>query len=167
MIKEWLVHAVQSFPPELATVLLAALPVTEMRASIPLAMTAFGMPALPAVLYSVLGNLLPIPFLLCLLPVFVAFAERHIPPLHRLMERYFAHVKKRHGGVDVMGGVALGLVAVLPLPGAGIWTGCVLAVLFRIPPRVSVPALVGGAIFESVIIFLITTGTLGALRWLL
>jgi uncharacterized membrane protein len=164
---EWIVTLVRAFPPELATVILAAVPVTEMRASIPLALTAFGLPAWRAVAFSIVGNLLPIPVLLCGLPPAIGFVERRVPAFDKLMRRYFAYLKRRHDRVQAVGGVALGAVTLLPLPGAGVWTGCLLAVLFRLSWKVSALALAVGVLVEAAIVTLITTGTLGALSWIL
>lgn len=151
----------------MVTMLLAALPVTEMRMAIPVAITAFDLPVARAVFFSIVGNLLPIPFLFWLLPPCIAFVERRVKPLDRLMQRYFAYLKRKHDRVQTVGGIALAAVTLLPLPGAGVWTGCLIAILFRLSPRVSVTALVVGVLVEAVIVTLITTGTLGALSWIL
>lgn len=166
-MREFILSLLQGLSPELATTLLAAIPMTEMRASIPVAITVFHLSVARAVSFSVLGNLLPIPVLFWLLPPCIAFVERHIPPLNRLMQRYFAYLRRKHDRVQTVGGIALAAVTLLPLPGAGVWTGCVIAVLFRLSPRVSVGALVVGVLIEAVIVTLITTGTLGALSWIL
>lgn len=167
MMTEWILSLLGGLSPELATTLMAALPITEMRASIPVALTVFDLPVERAIFFSILGNLLPIPFLLWLLPPVIALIERKIPPINRLMQRYFAYLKRRHERVQAVGGIALGLVTLLPLPGAGVWTGCLLAVLFRLSLRVSVAALVAGVFVEALIVTLITNGTLGVLSWIL
>lgn len=166
-MNELISRVIHLFPPEISTVALAALPVTEMRASIPIALTALNLPLWSAVFFSIVGNLLPIPILLAFLPSIIGYVERSIPPVNRVMQRYFAYVKRRHARVQTVGGIALAAVTLLPLPGAGVWTGCLLAVLFRLSPRVSVAALVAGVLVEAVLVTLITTGTLGALAWIL
>jgi len=164
---DWILLALSNWPPELVIVFLAALPITEMRASIPLALTAFDLSAERAVFFSILGNVLPIPPLLLFLPRVISWVELRVPPLNRLMQRYFSYLRRRHDRVQAVGGVALGLVTLLPLPGAGVWTGCLLSVLFRLSPRVSVIALVSGVFVEALIVTLIMTGVLGTLSWIL
>jgi len=168
-MKDALIAWVQGLPPEVATMLLSAMPVTEMRVGLPVALTVFHLPVATAIFFALLGNLLPIPILLTLLPGMIRWLERSGPaPIKRLINRYFDYLKRKHTDqFEKVGAAALGAVAVLPLPGAGIWTGCILAVLFQIRPRYSVPSLVIGAVFEAFIIFLITEGTLGALSFLL
>jgi len=166
-MKDALIAWALGLPPEIATMLLSALPVTEMRVGLPVALTVFQLPAASAIFFALLGNLLPIPFLLILLPIAIRASER-VPGVKKLTRRYFDYLKRKHTDqFEKVGAAALGAVAVLPLPGAGIWTGCILAVLFQIRPRYSVPSLVVGAAFEALIIFLITEGTLGALSFLL
>ena len=55
---EWLIELVQGIPTYLQIIILAAVPVTELRASIPLAV-AMGVDPSLAFLFSVLGNILP------------------------------------------------------------------------------------------------------------
>ena len=159
----------QSLPPEIAVMLLSALPVTEMRAALPLALTVFHMHPLSAAAFCLVGNLLPIPILLFLLPRLIRWLQQSGPaPVKRWVDRYFAYLKRKNADkFEKVGAAALGAVTLLPLPGAGVWTGCLLAVLFQIRPRYSVPALVSGAVVEVVIILLIVQGTLGALSFLL
>ncbi len=166
-MKDLIFNFASGLSPELATTLLAAVPVTEMRASIPFAITALHLPVARAVFFSIVGNLLPVPFLFWLLPPFIAFVERHVPPLNRLMGRYFDYLRRKHDRVQTVGGIALAAVTLLPLPGAGVWTGCLVAILFRLSPRVWIPAITVGVLIEAVIVTLITTGTLSALSWIL
>lgn len=154
--------AVSALPPELATFILAALPIAEMRASLPVAITIFHLSDVSAVTWSLLGNLFPIPFLLAGLPYVIKGLER-ISFLRPLLKRYFAYLSSKHSdSFQKIGASSLGLITLLPLPGAGIWMGCLLAVLFDIKPRYSVPALVAGTVVEVVILFLIVKGVLGA-----
>jgi len=168
-MKEAVINLVTGMPPELAVFLLSALPVTEMRASLPLAITVFHLPPVTATVICLLGNLLPIPILLTLLPAAIRALHRWGPAwVQRLITRYFDYLKRKHADrFEKVGAAALGAVTLLPLPGAGVWTGCLLAVLFQIRPRFSVPALVAGAVAEAVVILLIVQGTLAGLSFLL
>ncbi len=162
-----LVSLISTLPPELATFFLAALPIAEMRASLPLALTVFQLSDVSAITWSLLGNLFPIPFLLFGLPYIIKLLER-IPFLQPMLKRYFAYLSSKHSdNFQKIGASSLGLITLLPLPGAGIWMGCLLAVLFDIKPRYSVPALVAGTLVEVVILFLIVKGALGAWSFLL
>jgi uncharacterized membrane protein len=153
---------------ELLVMLMAALPVTELRAAIPLAMTTFGLPAGSALVFAVVGNLLPIPVLYWLLPPFVKWAKINSPAVDRLVERYFHYLKHKHGTkFEKASAIALAAFVAIPLPGTGVWTGTVLAILFGIRSGFAVPSIVAGAMAAGVIVTLVTTGTLGAWRFLI
>ena len=51
-------------PPELIVMLIAALPIAELRVAIPVGIHTFGMPWYWAFFISVIGNMLPVPILL-------------------------------------------------------------------------------------------------------
>ena len=153
---------------EMVTLLMAAIPVTELRAAIPLAVTTLDLSPASAFLFAVVGNLLPIPVLYGLLPPFIRWAKVHSPTADRLLEKYFHHLKPRHGEkFQKASSAALAAFVAVPLPGTGVWTGTVIAILFGISARYAVPSLVAGAVVAGVLVLLITTGTLGALGWLL
>lgn len=154
---------------ELTVMLLSALPVTEMRVSLPLALTTFQLAPATAIFWCILGNSLPIFFLLPVLPKLMKWLQHSGPKsIQRWMEKYLKYLQSKHTeSFEKIGAASLGAVTLLPLPGAGVWTGCVLAVLFQIRMRYSIPALLLGVVFEAVIIFLIVEGTLSAFRWLL
>ncbi|MDO9098342.1 MAG: small multi-drug export protein, partial [Candidatus Methanoperedens sp.] len=68
-----------SIPPWLAVILIAALPIAELRLSIPTAILAYGFSPFSAFFLSVIGNMLPvIPLLLFLEPVSNYLRKWHI-----------------------------------------------------------------------------------------
>lgn len=156
------------FSPQLFTVLLASIPVTELRAALPIAIGSFGLDPASAYFYAVIGNLIPVPFLLWLLPKAVRWTSRHWAFAHRLLENYFLRLRHKHGErFERAGMVAIAAFVAIPLPGTGAWTATVLAVLFAVRPRYSVPGIVAGVLAAGGIVLLITTGVLGTLSWLL
>ena len=59
------------FSPELCTFIISMIPIVELRGAIPLAMLAWGMPWYEAFIISVVGNIIPIPFIIWFIrPVF-------------------------------------------------------------------------------------------------
>ncbi len=156
---EAIVAAVQGFPPEAATALLAALPVTELRAAIPAAVGVFHLGPWSALLWAVLGNLLPVPFVLWFLPPVVKLAELRIPVLHRALDRYFRSLEAKHrASYDKWGALALAIFVAIPLPLTGAWTASVLAVLFSIKFRTALPAIAAGVLTAGGIVLALTVG---------
>jgi uncharacterized membrane protein len=150
------------------TAALAALPLTELRAALPIAIGSFGLDAGSAFFYSVVGNLVPVPFVIWLLPSAIAWTSRHWAWAHRTLDTYFFRLKAKHGkSFERAGMVAIAIFVAIPLPGTGAWTAAVLSVLFAISPRYSIPGIVAGVLGAGMIVLSITTGTLGALSWIL
>lgn len=153
---------------ELITLALAALPLTELRGSIPFGVSVFGLPVWSAFLFSVIGNLLPVPIIFYFLPKVLSWAERHWPWLHRLLAVYLEKKRaKFQTSYDKYGALALAIFVSIPLPMTGAWTGAALAVIFKIKEKYSFPAVVAGVVAAGIIVSLIVSGALGFLGWML
>ena len=154
-----LLQLLRSWPPELATALLAAVPFTEVRASIPLGLRFFHLSPWNALWSSFLGSLIPMPFVFWLFPPFLHWLERHMPPLHRFLDRYVRKLETHHRALyERLGVIALFLIIAVPITGAGVWSASLLAVVFEIRrPLAAVTIIIG--IFAAALIMLgITLG---------
>jgi len=157
-----------NFSSEISTLFLAALPLTELRGSIPFGVSVFGLSIWSAFLFSVIGNILPVPFIFYFLPKVLSWAERHWPWLHRFLTVYLEKKRvKFQSSYDKYGALALAIFVAIPLPMTGAWTGAALAVLFKIKAKYSFPAVVVGVIVAGVIVSLIVSGVLGFLSWMI
>jgi len=123
-------------PGWLMTMIAAALPISEVRGAIPLAIGVYGFSPLQAYLLSVLGNLLPIiPLLLFLGPV--SDFLRRFSIGDRFFSWLFARTRSKYiKDHENFGLTALAVFVAIPLPMTGAWTGCVIAFLlgFRFWP---------------------------------
>lgn len=166
-IIETLITSLSSIPPELASALLAALPITELRGALPLAITVFELDPIVAYTATVLGNVIPLVLIFLFLPPFVRFAEARSPMLHQVLDKYFRYLLHKHKDrFHGYGSFALFLFVAIPLPVSGVWTGSVLAILFDIRRESAIVAILGGLLTAGLIVLLITRGTLGALSFL-
>lgn len=146
---------VESLPiPEwLAVVLLAALPVTELRLALPFARGVLEWSLAPAFLWSVVGNLLPVPFILWLLGPVTDWAERHWNWLHRFLEKLFSYTRRRHTAkFDRMRDLALIAFVAIPLPITGAWSGSLAAFVFGVERRKAFALIVVGVLIAAVIV---------------
>jgi uncharacterized membrane protein len=135
-MRDTLTAFAQRFPEPLAVMLLAAFPITELRFSIPFAVQVFGMPIPQAFIWSVIGNILPVPFILVLLGPVTSWAEDHWAGLHRFLDRLFEHSRRRHTArFDRLRDVALITFVAIPLPITGAWSGALAAFVFGVEPR--------------------------------
>jgi uncharacterized membrane protein len=138
--------------------------VGELRAALPLGITALGLAPSVAYLMSVLGNLIPVAFIWWLFPRVVTYAENHSPRLEHLINTHLHKLSIKHKDrFQKYGALALLLFVAIPLPGSGVWTGSVLAILFNLDRARAVKAVVVGVLVAGLVVLLITEGALLAL----
>lgn len=129
-----------------------ALPVSEVRGAIPLAIGMYGFAPWQAYLLSVLGNLLPIiPLLLFLGPV--SDYLRRFGWGDRFFSWLFARTRRKYiQDHENFGLTALAIFVAIPLPMTGAWTGCAVAFLlgFRFWPAFA--AIASGVLLAGVIV---------------
>ena len=146
---------------ELTVLILSALPIAELRVSIPFAIGIFKFLPAKALVIALIGNMIPIPFLWYGLPRLLRWAEAHSPRLHLFLQSRLRGLSDRNKkSYDRFGSLALAMFVAVPIPGTGVWAGTALAVIFGIRPKYAVPALILGDIVAGVIVTLATTGTI-------
>jgi uncharacterized membrane protein len=139
-------------PGWLVTLIFAALPISEVRGAIPLAIGVYGFSPLEAYLLSISGNILPIvPLLLFLGPVSnylrrFALGDRFFTWLFARTWRRYIHDHENFGLT------ALVIFVAIPLPMTGAWSGCAIAFLlgFRFWPALA--AIVAGVLIAGVVV---------------
>ena len=114
---------------ELIVVIISALPVTELRGALPVAINLFHMTWYQAFCLAVIGNLLPVPVLLLFLKS-LAKAISKVDIGRRLVNWVFEHTRRRGAVIEKYERIGLMLFVAIPLPMTGAWTGSVAAFLF-------------------------------------
>ena len=112
--------------PELVVVLIAALPIVELRGALPVGILFFCMPWWQALLWAVLGNIAPIIIVLLLLERIVAWLSR-VSLFRRFFEWLFARARSKSASIQKYEFWGLATFVGIPLPGTGAWTGAVAA----------------------------------------
>lgn len=137
-------------------------PVMELRGAIPIG-AGLGLPLVPTILTCIVGNLVPVPFIIIfirgifdwmrhragLLGRFVAKMEDKALSKRELIERY-----------ELFG---LFVLVAIPLPGTGAWTGALVAAFFGIRWKRAMPAIAAGVASAGLIIGLLTGGVVALL----
>lgn len=118
-----------TFSNILVVLALAASPISELRGAIPVAITVFHFPWYYAFLLAVIGNLLPVPFILLFLDAFSKLLGK-IGIFERMLQWFFKHTRQRGKIIERYERIGLTLFVAIPLPITGAWTGSVVAVLF-------------------------------------
>ena len=162
-----LVQSLQQLPPELATLILAMLPVTELRASIPIGIKVFDLSPFSAFVFSVIGTSIPAVIVLWLIEPISTWIQRHSQRLNKILQWFYKRVSKQLKGKETLGGVALALFVGVPLPGTGAWTGALAAFLLGLSFKQSFPPIFLGIIISGLIMTLVSTGIFASLDFLL
>ena len=138
------------------TMVIAAVPVVELRGAIP-AGAAAGLEPWLACGAALVGNLLPVPFIILLVRQVFDLLRKHpfFAPKIDAMERR-AHLKGRL--VRKYRLLGLTLFVAIPLPGTGAWTGALVAAFLNIRLRNALPAITLGVLIAGGLVTLMTMG---------
>jgi len=155
MILEYL----QNIPSQLATVIIAVLPIFELRGAIPVAIGVYKMSVMNAYIWAVIGNMIPAFFLV----LFLEGVSKRLMASSKAMNKFFNWLfdrtrRKFTHKYDKYGAAALILFVAIPLPVTGVWTASVASFLFGIKPRIAVPYMLAGVIIAGVIVSILSAG---------
>ena len=159
--------------------IISMLPFIELRGAVPVG-AAMGVPFYLNFLISVVGNLIPVPFILIFIPKILDFMAR-FKVFRPIVSWVREKAQKNRGKIikddeAILGGerrlsrgVFFGLLlfVALPFPGTGAWTGSLVASLFDLPKKQSFLAVTLGVLLCGVIMSLASYGVLGFLSFLL
>ena len=136
--------------------LISMVPILELRGGLLAASPALlNIPILRAIPICIIGNILPIPFILLLIERVLLWMEK-VPVLCRIA-LWLRNKAEKYGfwGLTLFVGI--------PLPGTGAWTGALVASLLHMKLKTSVPAILLGIAIATVIMSLLSYGLLGVI----
>ena len=143
--------------------IISMIPILELRGGLLAASPALlNVSILKAIPICIVGNLLPIPFILLLIERILIWMER-IPVLGSIAQWLRRKADKNKGQVERYGFWGLALFVGIPLPGTGAWTGSLVAALLHMRFRKAFPAILVGIAIATIIMSLLSYGLLGAL----
>lgn len=141
----------------LSTMLMAMVPVIELRGAIPFGVAA-GISVKQALICAIIGNLIPIPFILLFLRKVFLWMRKISPGFENLVEKLESRAKSKKGIVDKYEIIGLIILVAIPLPGTGAWTGALVATVLDIRMRRALPAITVGVIIAGTLVSVITYG---------
>ena len=161
---QWFVtHLGGKAAKELIIFIISMIPILELRGGILAAGPAFlNIPTWRAIPICLVGNLIPIPFILLLIrPIFARLRKtRLFRPLVEKLEKKAMSKSDRISRYEFWG---LVLFVGIPLPGTGAWTGSLIASLLEVDIKKSSIAIFCGLIMATVIMSIVSYGVLGNL----
>lgn len=141
-----------NIPAELIVLFLAALPILELRAAMPVG-KFLGMPIEAIFFWSILGSILPVFFILKFLDPVSKFLMRHSRLFNRFLTTIFSRTRAKHTKkFDEVGAVLLITLTAIPIPGFGAWTGALIAYLFDVPYWKAIGLISIGVVIMAVIV---------------
>ncbi|GAB4115956.1 MAG: small multi-drug export protein [Candidatus Caldatribacteriota bacterium] len=142
--------------------LLSTLPISELRGAIPLGLLFYKLPILLTYVVSILGNILPIVFILKYLEFFYQYFSRW-----KWGERFFHWLFQRTRAYETKyekyGAIFLLFFVAIPLPITGAWTGAAIAFVFGIRFWYAFPAICGGVLVSGLLVTLASLGIINLL----
>lgn len=146
------------FGKEILVFIISLLPILELRGGL-LAASLLGLDPLPSYIITIVGNLLPIPFILLLITKILAWMRttKHLSKIANWLDK---KVDKHKSSIEKYGFWGLVLFVGIPLPGTGAWTGSLIASVLEMDRKKTFLAIVIGVIMASAIMMAISFGLL-------
>lgn len=143
----------------LTSFLISMVPVVELRGGLPYGI-ALGLPYPLALTAAVLGNMLPVPFIIVYIQRIFAWLRRIWKKLDGMITSLEERADRKGDKVRRYGLLGLVILVAIPLPGTGAWTGALVAALLRMKLKESVPAIFLGVLIAAAIMTAITFGVI-------
>ena len=141
----------------LLTLLVSMVPVIELRGGIPFGVAA-GLPVWLALLAAVIGNLLPVPFIIVYIRRIFQWMRRRLPRFGGMIDRLEAKAHLKGQKVQKYQYLGLAIFVAIPLPGTGAWTGALAAAFLDMRLRRAMPSMVAGVVAAGLAVSVITYG---------
>lgn len=135
------------------TGLLGAFPIIELRYSVVISQYLFDLPVLPAFICGLIGNIIPVYFIVKYIkPLFNFFGK--FKPFKIIIDWASEKATKKiaeNERLQTYTALALFLFVTIPIPTTGAWVGSLIANFLEIPPKKAVPPIIAGVIVAGLI----------------
>ncbi|MBR5473357.1 MAG: small multi-drug export protein [Clostridia bacterium] len=132
-------------------------PVLELRVAIPFGV-ANDLGLWPSIIISIIGNLIPVPFIILFIRQIFAFMRKLSPKLDKLVTKLEQRAEKKSAVVQKCAFWGLFLLVAIPLPGTGAWTGALVAAMLDMRLKRAFPSIALGVTAAAIIVTFITYG---------
>ena len=146
------------FGKEILVFIISLLPILELRGGL-LAASLLGLNPVPSYIITMIGNIIPIPFILWLINRILEWMRnsKHLSGFANWLDK---KVEKNKTIIEKYGFFGLVLFVGIPLPGTGAWTGSMIASVLEMDRKKSFIAILIGVFIASIIMMLISFGLL-------
>ncbi len=136
---------------------IAALPVLELRGAIPYGV-ANGLPYFGVLAVSVIGNMLPVPFIILFVRKIFDWMKKKSKFLAGIAEKLEKRAENKMDVIENYEMLGLFILVAIPLPGTGAWTGSLISALLGLRLKNACPMILLGVLTAGVIMMIISYG---------
>ena len=146
---------------EVIIFIISMIPILELRGGL-LAASLLKISAAKAIPLCVIGNIIPIPFILLFIrKIFKVMKKTKL--FHGLIVRLENRAMRKSDQVKKYEFWGLMLFVGIPLPGTGAWTGALVASLLEVDIKKSSLAILSGIVLATIIMYIVSYGVVGNL----
>ena len=150
---ETMLDMLQGIPNELIVFLISLLPILELRGGL-IAASILGIEYWVALPICIIGNILPIPFILLFIRKILSLLKK-TKPFKKLVEKIEEKAEKNKEKITKYAKWGLYLFVAIPLPGTGAWTGALVADALDINIKKSFPVICLGVATAGIIMVIV------------
>ena len=143
----------------IVTFFISMVPVVELRLGLPYGI-ALGLPYGLALIAALLGNMLPVPFIIIYIKRIFAWLRRHWAKLYGFISSLERRAEGKGEKVEKYGTWGLLILVAIPLPGTGAWTGALVAALLNLKVKKATPVIFVGVCIAAFIMSVLTYGAI-------
>lgn len=151
---------------ELCVLFCSMIPIIELRGAIPMA-AVFGLPWWQAYLLSVLGNMIPVPFILLFINTIIKWTSNsRVKFFNKFANWLLAKAEKNREKIEKYSFWGVCFFVAIPLPVTGAWTGSLVASTIGMKFWKALLSAFLGVLIAGAIVTVIVYGGVGFLAWL-
>ena len=148
------------FGKELLVFIISILPILELRGGL-IAAALLGLNPVSSYIISIIGNLIPVPFILLLMnKILEKMRSSKIKIFNKFACFLDKKVEKNKEKIEKFGYWGIILFVGIPLPGTGAWTGSMIASVLELNKKKTFGAVIIGIFMASIIMMLLSFGIL-------
>ena len=147
-----------AYGKEILVFIISLMPILELRGGL-LAAALLGLDPIPSYIISIIGNVLPVPFILLLINKVLNWMRNSKVEFFKKIANWLDEkVEKHKGQIEKFGYVGIIIFVGIPLPGTGAWTGSLIASVLEMDRKKTFLAVLAGVFMASVIMMFLSFG---------
>ena len=147
-----------SFGKQLIVFIISMLPILELRGGL-IAASLLKLPPLESYIIAIVGNVIPVPFILLLInKILRAMEKSRFKLFNKIHSFLHKKIMKNKDSIEKYGFLGLVIFVGIPLPGTGAWTGAIIAAFLEMDRKKAFLGILLGMLMASIIMMIISFG---------